>query len=158
MFLSDNSVDSNNSKYLCITAATLMVPLMVYMNRAAESYITESDKETIPLVEHGLAVLLFFAIYASQWFWSNAEKNSLSHRVDGIIAKITIVSFLLYEFLFERGVGTHTPNLMFLVALLFIFAAMSHRESSLKWCSDRHLFWHGGMHIIGSICSAYAFM
>jgi len=147
----------NNSKYLCITASALTVPYMIYMNRVVEEMVYCSD-EKIPLVEHGLAILLFFAIYASQWFWSNAVKHSLSHRVDGIIAKITIVSFLLYALLFERGRIQETPNLMFLVALLFVFAAMSHLESSAQWCSDWHLFWHGGLHIISSICGAYVFM
>lgn len=170
---------------LCITATLLSVPFIFYMNNVVRDVVMDDLDERSFQIEDLLAAVLFLAIYAAQWFWSNPVQHGFAHRVDGVVAKITIAAFFLYYIsnytvfqkkkieisesitgLFsgeggdsQRHVCISIMHLLFvLLFLLIVFAAMSHWSSSKEWCSDSHIFWHGGLHLIGSWTAIYAFI
>ena len=107
-------------------------------------------------LEDVLGMILLAAIFASQWFWSNPEHNGLSHKVDSIVAKLTIGSLLFYTMCYKNLLDDWLC--ISSIVVMFFFAGMSHYESSKEWCSNSHLFWHGGLHLVGSCCAIYAFI
>ena len=166
---------------LCITATSLSVPFLFYMNNVVRDFVMDDLDKRYLRVEDLLAVVLFLAIYAAQWFWSNPVQYGFAHIVDGVVAKITIAAFFVYYIsnytafqnkkieMFEPIAGFFSTqgvdscisrmHLLFaLLCLLIVFAAMSHWSSSKEWCSDSHIFWHGGLHLIGSWTAIYAFI
>ena len=147
-------------KYLCITSATLIIPFSFYMNNAVYRLFEFPDKYTKckweSYIESGLATILFFAIYASQLFWNNPEKNSFVHKMDGIIAKTTIGTFLIYVIFYKER--WKDPVFDSLIIMLFYFAVMSHCASSKEWCGYQHLLYHGGLHLVGATSAIYAFI
>jgi hypothetical protein len=144
------------SSTLCITSAALLVPFVFYMNNLVRDFVMDDLAKRRNILEDVLAAILFAAIYAAQWFWSNPVKDGLSHHVDGAIAKTTIVSFLGYIIYYKSHWNDYIC--IFAVTLLLFFAAMSHYSSSKEWCSESHLFWHGGLHLVGSLSAIYAFV
>jgi len=162
---------------LCITAVALLIPFSIYLNNVVRDFVMDDShfvmddshfvmddlhfvmddlgKHRHPL-EDILASILFAAIYAAQWFWSDPIQNGLSHYVDGFIAKLTIELFLLYVMYYKDRWNDWLCILSIL--LLFFFAFMSHYASSKEWCSDAHLFWHAGLHLVGSWSASYAFL
>jgi len=161
---------------LCATSSALLVPFSFYMNNVVRDFVMDcsdmgcpslvmdcSDMGCPSLVmnprnqlEDVLGMILFAAIFASQWFWSNPEQNGLSHKVDRIIAKLTIGSLLCYTMFYKNRFDDWLC--ISSIVVMFFFARMSHYESSKEWCSNSHLFWHGGLHLIGSCCAIYAFI
>ena len=154
---------------LCITSSALLVPFSFYMNNVVRDYVMDrsslvnndsslvnNDSSLVRnQLEDVLGMILFAAIFASQWFWSNPEHNGLSHKVDSIIAKLTIGSFLFYTMCYKDRF--YDWLCISSVVTMFFFAGMSHYESSKEWCSNSHLFWHGGLHLVGSCCAVFAF-
>ena len=147
-----------NPKYLRITSSALIIPFSFYMNNAVYRYLSNDDAQDIweSVYESGLAIILFAAIYAAQAFWNDPVKNSLMHKVDGVIAKLTIGLFLVYVIAYKGR--WRDPVLVSSVIILFYFAVMSHCNSSLSWCCPAHLFYHGGLHLIASGSAIYAFV
>ena len=143
-------------KYLCITSATLIIPFSFYMNNAVYRWLEFPDEYSKNEWESGLATILFFAIYASQVFWSNPEKDSFIHKMDRIIAKITIGSFLVYVIFYKER--WKDPVFDSLVLIMCYFAVMSHVSSSEEWCGYQHLLYHGGLHLVGATSAIYAFI
>ena len=149
---------------LCVTSSALLIPFSFYMNNVVRDFVMDcSDMGCPSLVmnprnqlEDVLGMILFAAIFASQWFWSNPEQNGLSHKVDRIIAKLTIGSLLCYTMFYKNRFDDWLC--ISSIVVMFFFARMSHYESSKEWCSNSHLFWHGGLHLIGSCCAIYAFI
>lgn len=140
---------------LCITSSALLVPFSFYMNNVVRNYVMDRSCIVHNQLEDVLGMILLAAIFASQWFWSNPEHNGLSHKVDSIVAKLTIGSLLFYTMCYKNLLDDWLC--ISSVVTMFFFAGMSHYESSKEWCSNSHLFWHGGLHLIGSCCAIYAF-
>lgn len=150
----------HHPQYLRITSATLIIPFSFYMNNVVYRFVYSSndltEKRWEPLFESGLAAILFAAIYAAQAFWSNPVKDSFTHKVDGVIAKLTIVSFLVYVIAYKGR--WRDPVLVSYVVMVFYFAALSHWYSSILWCCPAHLFYHGGLHFLSAVSAIYAFL
>jgi uncharacterized membrane protein YphA (DoxX/SURF4 family) len=160
------------SYVLCITAGAMLIPFCIYLNNVVRDFVMDdlyfvmddlhfvmddsiNDLGTPPL-ENGLAAILLLAIYAAQWFWSDPVQHGLSHCVDGIIAKITIITFFFYTMYYKNRWNDWLC--ISAVILILFFAFMSHNASSKEWCSDSHLFWHAGLHLVGSLSASYAFL
>lgn len=141
---------------LCITAATLLAPLYVYLHKVTRIFVMDGAELQVPVIEHLLAASLILTMYTSQWLWSNPEIDGLARRIDGFSAKITIIAFLAYALVLKQL----WKNVLFvgILAALFGFAAGSHYFSTIKWCSPSHLFCHGGLHFVSSIGAIYAFI
>jgi len=151
------SFDFLTAKYLCVTSSALLIPFSFYMNNAVKNFCEFPDdkKNDLLVYETVLAVILFIAIYASQWFWSNPIRHGIAHKVDAIVAKITILAFFVYTN-FYKELWRDWVYIGSTMVLLF-FATMSYIESSNEWCSSSHVFYHGGLHLIAAFLGVYAF-
>ena len=75
-----------NYNFLCFTNLLLLYSIF---------YFFYYNKKYI-LFEYILVSLLPFTIFFSQLFWITPIRNSLIHSIDAIIAKIVIISFIIY--------------------------------------------------------------
>jgi len=110
-------------------------------------------KPQIQWVDHALTSLLSATIAMSQLFWDNPVKHSLIHKIDAIIAKIVICTFILYTISCRYRV-----SYLGILVCLFVSFYFSHYHSSKEWCSTNHIVWHGIFHIFCFISSMYAFI
>ena len=135
----------SNHKYLCYTNLLLIVSLFYFLFN-----IEETKKK--PYVEYVLASFLILTIVFSQLFWNNPIKQSKIHKIDAIIAKIVIFSFILYTLFYKF-------KFSYLLVLLAIATSFyfSNYYSNQEWCSNKHLFCHGSHHIFCFIATFYAF-
>jgi len=103
-------------------------------------------------VECILLLFLILTMIWSQLFWRHPVQHSIIHKIDAIVAKIVIFSFILYTLWYKFKVS-------YLFVLLAIFGSfyLSHHYSSQEWCSHQHLCCHGFMHIFCFIATFYAF-
>lgn len=136
---------NNNHKYLCCTNLLLIVSLFYFLLNIQQS-------KTKPYVEYILALFLVITIIFSQLFWNNPIKQSKIHKIDAMIAKIVIISFILYILLYKF-------KLSFLLVLLAIATSFyfSNYYSNEEWCCNKHLLCHGLLHIFCFIGTLYAF-
>jgi len=134
-----------NNKYLCYTILLLIISLFYFLFNARKTINT-------PYVEYILALFLVIVIIFSILFWSNPIKKSKIHKIDSIIAKIVILSFIIYTLLYKF-------KFSFLLVLLAsaISFYFSNYYSKQEWLSDRHLFYHGLFHIFCFIATLYTF-
>jgi hypothetical protein len=133
----------NNHKYLCYTNLLLSISFF---------YFVFNIHEETPFFEYVLASLLIATIICSQLFWSNPIKKSKIHKLDAIIAKIVIFSFIFYTLLYKFMI-----SFLFILLAIAISSYYSNYYSSQEWCSNHHLCWHGSLHIFCFIASFYAF-
>lgn len=94
-------------------------------------------------------IILFLQSIITPLFWYNAIENSNMHRVDGVITKIHIFSFLIYKiFYYKKNI---TIFIIFaLITLYFLY--LSHINSLKKWYSKKHILYHGLAHIFSGYC------
>jgi len=78
-----------NYKYLCYTNLLLIIPLFIFL-------FNKRDNK----VEYLLSLLTITIVF-SQFFWNNPIRYSNIHKIDGIIAKISISSFILYTIMYK---------------------------------------------------------
>jgi|LakMenE18May11ns_1017448.scaffolds.fasta_scaffold9553787_2 hypothetical protein len=114
----------------------------------------QSDKN---LAECVLAFLLISVIISSQIFWRNPTRGTSIHKLDAMIAKVCILSFIFYTILFKL----HTDELAVLYAILLVFiltaAGLSSYYSSKRWCGPSHLNSHAFLHYLCFIATFFAF-
>ena len=132
-------------KYLCYTNLLLIVSLFYFL------FNTQEVKEK-PFLEYILASFLIITIIFSQLFWNNPIKQSKIHKIDAIIAKIVIFSFILYTLLYKFKFS----YLLVLLAIAISFY-FSNYYSNQEWCCNKHIFCHGTLHIFCFIATFYAF-
>lgn len=135
----------SNHKYLCYTNLLLIVSLFYFLFNIQET-------KNKPYVEYILASFLILTMIFSQLFWNNPIKQSKIHKIDAIIAKIVIFSFILYTLFYKF-------KFSYLLVLLAIATSFyfSNYYSNQEWCSNKHLFCHGSLHIFCFIATFYAF-
>jgi hypothetical protein len=100
-------------------------------------------------------IILYFASLISALFWSEAKNKSLIHYVDSIMARISIVSIILYKLFIN------TNNLLLFVIstlIAFYYIFMSNKSSKIEWKSKKHIFNHFLSHILLSISGIIAFI
>jgi|LauGreSuBDMM15SN_2_FD.fasta_scaffold17330_2 FlaA1/EpsC-like NDP-sugar epimerase len=139
----------SNAYYLCYTNLLLIIPI---------GYFLFNIQTETPKIEFLLATMLLIVIYFSQQFWKNPIKHSRIHRIDAIVAKITIVSFILYTlFKFSNSFDVLWMCYLVLFAIVTSFY-FSNKYSNEEWCSNKHLCCHGLLHIFCFIATFYAFL
>ena len=118
-------------------------------------YYLYSDKNQY---ENILAFSLVCMLVISQIFWNDPTRYSLVHKIDGLIAKIVGLIFVIYT-LFYKGLGdielTSYVVLLYITITLFL---ISDKHSSQEWCSQKHLRIHIIFHIMVFIGTLYAFL
>ena len=130
-----------NHKYLCYTNLLLIISLFYFLSIKKK-----------PFIEYVLALLIIPIIILSQLFWNNPIKNSKIHKIDSITSKIVISLFIFYTHLYKY-------KFSFLIILLAIAISFyfSNYYSNQEWCSNKHIFCHGSLHILCFIATFYTF-
>lgn len=97
-----------------------------------------------------LLVVFVFSIA----FWSDPVRFSHVHRMDAIVAKIAIITFILYVFTY-----TTKPKLLAIsLSIMLMFFYMSSVYSAQVWCGPEHLLMHCCAHIMGVICICFVWL
>jgi hypothetical protein len=131
---------------LLYTNLLLIFALLYFYFNAVKNY-----------AEYVLAFLLVLVIISSQIFWRNPLRGTSIHKLDAMIAKVCILSFIFYTILFKL----HTDELAVLYAILLACiltaAWFSSYYSSKTWCSPSHLYSHAFLHYFCFIATFFAF-
>jgi len=143
--IKDKNTINTNHKYLQYT--NLLLVLSIFYFLYSKPNLKEKHK-----IEYLLTTLLTITIIFSQLFWNNPIKHSKIHKIDAIIAKIVIFSFILYTIIYKFKIS----YLLVLIAIAISFY-FSNYFSNQEWCSNQHLFCHGCLHIFCFIATFYAF-
>jgi len=136
-----------NGFYLSITTLFLLFPIYFFLYNK-----NKTIEETV------LALLLLMNIIISFLFWTISTENSLIHFYDGIIAKISYISFSIY-ILFIKVI-TYKIKLIFLIILCLssVMFFYSDIHSKKNWCSKEHLICHSIFHLLISVGCCIAFI
>jgi len=137
-------IKQSNHKCLCYTNLLLIISLFYFL-------FTRQKIKTINF-EYILALFIIPTIICSQLFWNNPIKQSNIHKIDAIIAKITILSFIIYTLLYKFKI-----SYLFVLLASIVCFYFSNYYSNKEWCSNQHLFFHGLLHICCFIGTFYAF-
>ncbi len=133
---------------LCFTSILFLVGLYFFI-------IKPPHQKTKP--EYFLATLLVICSIISILFWTNPIKNSQMHKLDKLVARITITIFILY-ILFYKQLKTNSLTYIYFYLLGGTIAFYtSHYYSSKNWTSNEHILSHVIAHILGIIGICYAF-
>lgn len=133
--------------YLQFTSGLLLIPYFYY--------ILKPRKNTIETI---LGLLLLFVVFFSQLFWNYPVKNSSIHMIDMSIAKTTILCFFIYTLFFKKNNKNLILSYIFLILLASFTFYKSKYHSSIMWCSQDHLYFHGYSHLLCVLSSFYAFI
>jgi hypothetical protein len=91
-----------------------------------------------------LLLILIMTIF-SCLFWIDpiANQNTLIHTLDAACARITIVSFIAYNLIFQ------IENVRFFISMgiMFVFFYASNYYSKRDWCCEHHIYSHLCAHI-----------
>ena len=107
--------------------------------------------------EYSLALLLIAVIISSQIFWRNPLRDTSVHKIDAIIAKVCILSFIFYTLLFKLHTDDLALTYTFLLLCIAVAAGFSGYFSSRKWCSHSHINSHAFLHYFCFIATFFAF-
>ena len=134
---------NTNHTYLRYTNLLLVISIL---------YFLFNGQKQKPMVEYVLALFLVATIICSQLFWGNPIKQSRIHKIDAVVAKIVIFTFIIYTLLYKYKFG-------FLIVLFAIFVSfyLSNYYSNQEWCCNNHIFCHGLLHIFCFIAIFYTF-
>ena len=127
------------NKCLCVTSSSSLI-----------SYLFNNNYSI-------LSFLLLSTYFFSQLFWFNPIQYSLVHKIDSIIAKTTISYFIIYTLTYKELKFLLYYSYILIVLNIIIMSYLSNIESTKKWCSDKHILYHGLLHIFCFIGSFYAF-
>lgn len=137
---------TKNHKYLRYTNILLVLSILFF--------IYKTTQETQPnQLETILATSLIGTIVFSQLFWNNPIKHSIIHKIDAIIAKIVIASFILYTLIYK-----YRFTYLLVLSAIAVSFYFSNYFSSQEWCSNKHLCCHASLHIFCFIATFYAFL
>jgi hypothetical protein len=110
------------------------------------------------IIEKILAILLVAVIISSQFFWQNPIQNTFTHKIDAVIARICIFSFIIYTIIFK----IQSIEMAFVYAMLLGFICLSawnsNNYSRISWCSLDHIQSHVFLHYYCFIATFFAFM
>jgi len=140
------------NRILLISSLFFLVPIYVFIKKFV------LHKELMSIFEYILVAFILFNIFASLLFWYNGKKNSGFHVVDGVFAKISLIVFIIYVLFFKKI--PYYMIFLFLVLLTYViyFLYCSNYYSTIKWCSEQHIFHHAMFHVCASMGAIYAFM
>ena len=134
-------------EYLCITNLLLVISFTFF--------VINSNKN---IAECYLGVCLLLTIIFSQLFWKNPKQHSTIHKLDAIVAKISLLSFILYTILYKNLNNYLLGSYLILMAGVFYSFYYSNKYSSQEWCCDNHIIYHGCSHLFVFAGSFYAFL
>ena len=134
-----------NYKYLCYTNLLLLLSIFYFFLQYINNTIYSK-------VEYIFVFFLIITIILSQIFWNNPIKNSRIHRIDTINTRIVMTLCILYTLIYKFKF-----SLLFVLLIVIISSYFSNYYSKQEWCSNKHIFWHGILHIFCFIGTFYLF-
>jgi hypothetical protein len=118
-------------------------------------FLQFSEKNMWEKILAGCSIII---LISSQLFWANPVRYSTIHRIDGIVAKITVLSFIGYVTFYKKIDPILLYLFMILVVWMMYFFLLSNFYSNKEWCCNKHILYHGMSHIFCFICSLFAFL
>ena len=145
--LSGIEMYNNNHNDLQITIIILLLAFVFFIVNSKKNWI-----------ECTVGCMLILTFIFSQIFWANPIQYSFYHKIDAVIAKISIAMFLLYTLLYKDL--SYYTLISYLLIMLGVAGSFyfSNYYSSREWCCDNHLFYHKFLHIFGGFGAFYAFI
>jgi len=131
---------------LCITGHLFLV--------SHKYYIHYSCKNTHEKILSGCLLATYFCCCV---FWWEAQRFSILHRIDALVAKSSITYFIVYTLSCKELSENVKRSYFFIMAGIFISAYLSDKESRKEWCSEQHIRNHALLHFFCFIGSLYAF-
>ena len=152
----DDIVEKNDifkiNHLLLLSSFFFLIPVYIFIKKFV------LYREHLFIFEYILAGFILFNIVASLLFWYNGNKHSCFHIVDGIFAKISLITFIVYVLFFKK-MPYYIILLFFIVlSLVIYFIYCSNYYSTIQWCSEQHIFHHAMFHACASMGAIYAFM
>jgi hypothetical protein len=118
-------------------------------------FLQFSDKN---IGENILAGSLVITIIVSQLFWANPVRYSAIHRIDSVVAKISVSVFIVYTAFCKKIDPILLYLFLILVVWMMYFFLLSNFYSNKQWCCNKHILYHGMSHILCFVCSLIAFL
>jgi len=140
-------IQKYKNKVLCFTSYSFLFSFIFFLIHSNKNY-----HECI------LSICLIMTYIFSQLFWYNAIRYSLMHKIDAIIAKTSILYFILYTLLCKNMTKYILYSYYIIILGIFIIAYLSNYYSSKEWCSNKHIFYHMLLHILCFIGTFYTFL
>jgi len=138
------------NKVLCFTSHSFLVSYLYYVK-----YSTKNIHEI------NLSYYLLSTYVVSTLFWSSAKRHSLIHKIDGVVAKSSILYFIIYTIhkthIQDRIYSQLFISYLFIVSGIFATFYLSNRESRKEWLTDKHIVYHSIFHLFCFFGSIYAF-
>jgi hypothetical protein len=136
---------------LIISSSVFLVPILQFLRYNNHKYFQS-------LVQCGLVCMLLCNYIFSVLFWWDGRPNTIIHRIDAFLARLSIVSFSSY-ILFFRNLELRWKALFLLVLQqCFRMYYFGSKASALNWCSDAHIIWHLFFHLFVGIGATFAFI
>lgn len=128
------------NKELVATSSLFFVPI----------YILYINDKHVPCI---FQTLIFLQGYVSMLFWWNPVKCNAVHKIDKVLARISISSVIIYKIYKE-------PTVLFVVniMIMLLFFKLSNIFSKKDWCSKCHILLHGFAHIYAHNAIYIAFL
>ena len=128
------------NKELAVTSSLFIVPLYVLHNNNIYVFWILQD-------------LIILQGIVSTIFWCNPVKGSVIHKVDKVLARISISSVVGYKIY-------NNPTTMFIinVMIMLLFFKISNMYSRQTWCSKSHIICHGFAHLYAHNAIFLAFL
>ena len=143
----DKQFNTIGPYHLQITSSVLLLSFLFFIYYSSKN-----------ILEITLAILLLCSFVFSQLFWKNPIQYSNIHKIDAFLAKIAIISFILYTLIYKK---LDTILLVLYLCLIFLVLYsfyLSNKFSNKEWCCSSHLFYHGISHIVCGLASLCAFI
>jgi hypothetical protein len=135
-------------KILVFSSVFLILPLL-YL-----TYFVEEPNEP----ELYLSKLLLGNAILSLLFWHDPIKNSIIHKLDSFLVRVSVVAVFIYIACIKQIEYTYKSLFFTLYAFFLGLAKISNVFSREEWCSNQHIFYHFLMHIVGISGSYIAFV
>lgn len=109
-------------------------------------------------IETALAVLLVATIITSQCFWRNPLRGTSLYKIDAIVAKICIFSFIIYTLFIKHWLNYTSLIYSILLVYIGLAAWFSNHYSKIQWCSPEHIKSHAFLHYFCFIATFFAYI
>lgn len=128
------------NKELAVTSSLFFLPLYVLHNNKIYVFWVLQD-------------LIIIQGIVSIMFWWNPVKGSVIHKIDKVLARISISSVISYKMY-------NNPTTMFVlnVMVMLMFFKISNMYSRQVWCSKSHIICHGFAHLYAHNAIYLAFL
>jgi len=144
----DNLELNLDHNYLRITSISFLFAFFYFL-----MYSLDSETSTMEYILAGMILVLFIC---SQLFWYDPVQGSDMHLIDAMVAKSSIVVFILYTLLYKPMTEIVFFSYMVLFACLVTCFYYSNWYSKKEWCCDEHIFYHGLLHMVCYLGLYYA--